>query len=162
MATDEDHRHTEQLRREYAQCLRLLELRAARHGDSVEPAVLIEIEELRASIAALDLTTAPALVPEVREIVQKHFDSDLAFLVAQIAELTRRMLATDGHINSLMALHHAAQVWRIAIADDVQTLKEDRAHDNSERQHGQRWNRILLIAIVILVIAGLIARTLYL
>ena len=162
MASDEDRQHAERLRREYAQRLRLLELRAARHGDSVEPAVLIEIEGLRAAIAALDLTTAPALGPEVREIVQKHFDSDLDFLIAQIAELTRRMLATDGHINSLMALHHAAQTWRIAIADDVQALKEDRAHDNHERQRGQRWNRILLIAIVILVVLGLIARTLYL
>lgn len=162
MATDEDRRHTEKLRREKTRRLHLLEERAARQGISTDPATLAEIEDLRADIAGLEMVAAPSLSQEVRAVVRRHFEDDLDFLIAQYGQLTRRQMHVEEQVDTLTSQHHAAQTWRLAIADDVQALKQTQVEEKKARKRGQRWNRVLLIAIIVLVIVGLAARALYL
>lgn len=83
--------HRARLKRSYTRRLRVLELRAARQGDDTDPATDLEIEDLRAKIADLQLADAPAPDPEVKEAIRRRFESELDFLIVSFRSINERL-----------------------------------------------------------------------
>lgn len=162
MATADDRQHAEHLLYEYRRRLRGLEVRKARHGDLVDPAVDSEIDDLRLNIATLEALGTPEPAPEVQEAVRAHVADDYMFLFTQFVKFGSRLTHVEQRVETVAQQQSRADAWRLSIGEDVRGLKLGQDKNDHERKRGQRWNRVLLIAIIVLVIVGLAARALYL
>lgn len=167
----EEAQHRAALKRTYTKRLHLLELRAARQGDTVDPQVVTEIDDIKANLASLDLADAPAAAPEVRAAVRNRFDSELEFLIAQFTSITRRQTTTEEkvgdladqlgalaqHISAIVthqveAAHERAENLRATVA-----IAQALAHEQTNRIGGQRLNFWLLVAAVVAGVLSLAA-----
>lgn len=152
---EEEQAHRDRLKRVYTKRLRLLELRAARQGDTVDPAILTEIEEIKTNIAGLETIEQPKVAPEVSATIRKHFESDLDFLISQFRRLNERITAFEDQVKTMVEQSYHAQEWRLHIADDVRQLQTDSSLERGLRKRGQRFNRALMIVILLTVLAAL-------
>lgn len=162
MATAEDQQYAAHLLYEYRRRLRGLELRKARQGITVDPAIDVEIEELHLNIAMLESLAGPEPSAAVREVVQARVAEDYTFVLTQFAKFGGRLAEVERRIETVAQQQSRADTWRLSIGEDVRTLTLTQDKEQLARKRGQRWNRVLLIAIIVLVIVGLAARALYL
>jgi hypothetical protein len=162
MATAEDRQHAQHLLYEYRRRLRGLELRTARQGMILtDPSVELEIEELRLNIATLEALTEPEPTLEVQEVVRAHVEMDYMFLFTQFVKFGSRLTGVEQRVENVVQHQSRADVWRLGATEDMQGLKAAQSRNDAARQRGQRRYLVLFIVIVILVVLGLIARTLY-
>lgn len=161
---DEEAAHRAALKKTYIARLRLLELRAARQGESVDPAVITEIGDIKTNLAGLDLAEAPAPAPLVAEAIRSRFANEFDFWVAQLTELTRRQTATEGKVGDLGALvrevvHHQTEAAkeRAASLEAIIEMAQALAHEQTNRIGGQRLNFWLLVAAVVAGVLSLAA-----
>lgn len=155
MATLEERAHARELLTTYQRRLRIREKQLTRAGDSVDPAIVLDIEELRVNITALEPLVQPEPSQEVKEVIRQHVD-DAVFLFVQLAKFGERLTHVEEQAQTASEqataaaqAQAAAQTWRLNIAADVETLKVDQ----EQRQPGQRRNfRLQLLSIVLLAI----------
>lgn len=145
---DDDKAHRDRLRRENMRRLRVLELRKARQGDATDPAVLTEIEEIRATLATLDMADAPSPAPEATAHLRHRFVDEFDFWIAQLAALTMRQTRTEDRVGTLET--------KVDRADELTALwrgEHAATHEANDRDRawGQRRNFWLLIAILVLI-----------
>lgn len=146
---DEDKAHRERLRKENTRRLRVLELRKARQGDGTDPAVLTEMEEIRATLATLDMAEVPAPATEATAHLRNRFADDFEFWVAQLASLTNRQThteewqsKTEGRLETVERRQDEAADWR--------------GEETRARKWGQRrnfWIGMTTLALVLIAIA---------
>jgi hypothetical protein len=156
MATDEDRQHAAELLHEYRKRLRIQERRKAKQGDSADPSLDIDIAELRLNIATLEALIEPEPALEVQEVVRAHVADDYMFLFSQFVKFGSRLTHVEQRVEAVSQQQGRADVWRLGIADDVLTLKNGQTKNDVERKAGQRLNRALLIAVVVLLVVGLL------
>lgn len=154
MASPDDRQRTERLIYEYRRRLHLLERRAARQGDDVDPQVEIEAEDLRLNIATLQALIGPEPAPEVLSAVKRHVESDWAMLFAQFVKFGQRLTRVEERVETIAAAQTAAQIERLATYDDVQAIKRQQAETERKRR---RWQPFYVAAWAIIVIAVLLA-----
>lgn len=143
---DDDKAHRDRLRRENTRRLRVLELRKARQGDATDPAVLTEMEEIRANLAFLDLADAPKPAPEVRASVGS--ESILDLVIAQVGKFGERLTGVEERIVKVETRQEDAAEWRFV--------------EREERQYGQRRNFRISMANLILLLLIIAAALLFL
>jgi hypothetical protein len=78
------------------------------------------------------------------------------FLFTQFVKFGLRLTHVEQRVETVSQQQGRADVWRLGIADDVLTLKTSQATNDVERKAGQRMNRALLIAVVVLLVVGLL------
>ena len=145
---DDDQAHRDRLRRENMRRLRVLELRKARQGDATDPAVLTEMEEIRATLATLDMAEAPTPAPEATAHLRSRFVDEFEFWIAQLAALTMRQTRTEDRVGTLETkVDQADQVSAAWRSEHAATHEAS----NLDRIWGQRRNFWLLIAILVLI-----------
>lgn len=156
MATLEERAHARELLTTYQRRLRVREKQLSRAGDSVDPAIVLDIEELRVNITALEPLVQPEPSQEVKEVIRQHVD-DAVFLFVQLAKFGERLTNVEQQAQTASEQATAAaqaqasaQVWRLNIAADVETLKTDQ----EQRKPGQRRNYWLQLVSIGLVILG--------
>lgn len=167
MAADE-RAHREKLRKEYTRRKRLLEIRKARQGDTADPSLDIDLEEINASLALLDAAAAPKATDEVRAAVgQEHIDH---LVIAQVAKIAERQTKSEEYAQDIAATLEQStkltQEWRettgeqlIEIKDQMIEIKDQivglviNAHaETRKREWGQRRNFWLSIAAIMLML----------
>lgn len=142
MATAEDIAHAQRLLKKYKGRLRVRELQKATQGDSADPAIDIEIEELKASIADLEQHQPSELIVETRQAIRKQYDNDIDFLIADGAARNRRQTRMEEQGLAIAQEVHAVKDKMLAMSADVQDLKDDKRMG----ERGRRRNLVLLIA----------------
>lgn len=150
-APDESRLHNERLLYNYTRRLRLLEDRKSKQGDSADPAVEIEIEELRLNVATLEELLAPAVSPEVQAAVRRS-EGDWAMLFAQFVKYGQRLTRVEEKADRVAEQQTRDAHWRINATGAIEQLAINVATNDSKRQTGQTWNRRLLISVTILVV----------
>ncbi len=159
MAAPEDRRHAERLIREYTRRKRVLELRKAKQGDSADPAVDVEIEELEAGIAAVLPLTKPDPPQEAKELVEKQASGglDIAMLFVQGTQVNTRLTQMQEQLVDIKHEQARAQVWRIEASEKLEQIPVIQAtvqQEVSGRMLGQWLNRLFIFGIAVLVSAG--------
>lgn len=156
MATLEERAHARELLTTYQRRLRVREKQLSRAGDSVDPAIVLDIEELRVNITALEPLVQPEPSQEVKEVIRQHVD-DAVFLFVQLAKFGERLTHVEEQAQTASEQataaaqqQQSAQLWRLGIAADVEALKTDR----EERKPGQRRNFKLQLLSIGLVVLG--------
>lgn len=162
MATLEERAHARDLLTAYQRRLRVREKQLTRAGDWVDPAIVLDIEELRVNITALEPLVQPEPSQEVKEVIRQHVD-DAVFLFVQLAKFGERLTHVEEQAQTASEQATAAaqaqasaQLWRLDIAADVAALKTGQ----EERKPGQRrnfWLQLLSIAILAIVAVSVIA-----
>lgn len=162
MATLEERAHARELLTTYQRRLRVREKQLSRAGDSVEPSIVLEIEELRVNITALEPLVQPEPSQEVKEVIRQHVD-DAVFLFVQLAKFGERLTHVEEQAQTASEQataaaqqQQAAQLWRLDIAADVAALKTDQ----QQRKPGQRrnyWLQLLSIGLVVVGFAIVVA-----
>lgn len=161
MATDEDRQHAAHLLREYRSQLRLLELRKAKQGDRSHPSLDTEMEELRINIAALEPLTEREPAPEVKEAIRRYIVDDYMFMFTQFANFRTRLTNVEQQTGAIAKQHASAQEWRLTISEDVKALKGEQTEEKQARRRGQRFNRYLLVAVVIIIMLSVLFGRVY-
>lgn len=145
MPEGDDRVHRQRLRKEYKRRLYALELRQARQGDDTDPAVVTEIEDLRAKLADLQLAELTPPAPEVKEAVRRRFDDDLDFLIASFRSVNERQTRTEEEVTAIKAeLREESKTsaqWREGHA-------QAHADGEASRVWGQRRNFWLLLVVL--------------
>ena len=126
--------------------LRVLELRKARQGDATDPAVLTEMEEIHATLAALDMADAPEPSPEATAHVRNRFATELDFLIAQFSSITARQTRTEERVTQVEVKQEVAAV--------------ERAQERTDRIAGQQRNyrisAVTLVLLILIIMAALV------
>lgn len=122
-ADEEGRRHAEHLLYEYRRRLRVRERQKVRLGDAADPAVDMEIAELRTNIALLEPVVEPEPSEEVREAVRRHIADDYLFVFRQVVKVTQRMALREQH--------------DAVLADEIQQIKVAAETDRAERPRRQ-------------------------
>lgn len=146
MATTEDRQHAERLIKEHKKRLRLLELRLARQGDSADPSVEREINDIKAALSDLEGHEPSAIVTQARQVVRNQYDNDIDFLVADGAARNRRQTKTEETVVATAQELHSVKDDVIAMKDDVQKLWANYANEQRDRVYGQKRNFRLSVA----------------
>lgn len=158
MATADDRRHAERLIREYTRRKRVLELRKAKQGDSADPAVDVEIEELEAGIAALSPLTKPEPPAEAKQLVERQAGGlDMSMLFVQGTQQNARLTKIEEALGGIRDEQAMARVWRVNVTEQIEKLPDIQSMLQSEvgkRVIGQWTNRIFIFLIAVLVSAG--------
>jgi hypothetical protein len=153
MASIEDRQHAQRLIHEYRRRLRALEIRKARQGDSADPAIDLEIDELRLNIATLEALIEPEPAPEVQEAVKRHVEGDYTFMFAQFVKFGQRLSRVEERVDKVAQAQHAASAWRLRIGEKIDA-------NDAARVKGQRRNLLLsigtLAALAVLALAFLV------
>jgi hypothetical protein len=159
VATDEDRVHNEAKLRAYRKRLRVLEIRAIKQGDQVDPSVLTEIEDIRpevarleARIAGLDMLAIQAPPPEMRQELRDKYKDYEDLIIAMLGSLNRRMTDFEGQIVAIAGQRHAEQAWRMGITEDMQGLKVAQTKNDHDRKRGQRRNLALFLVVIVLLV----------
>jgi hypothetical protein len=140
MATSEDRQHAERLIREHKKRLRLLEVRLARQGDSADPSVEREIDDIKAALSDLEGHAPSAIVTEARQVVRNQYDNDIDFLIADGAARNRRQTKTEETVAATAHELHSVKDDVIAMKADVEELKKGHTTEQKAREHGQKRN----------------------
>lgn len=161
MATLEERAHAHELLTTYQRRLRIREKQLTRAGDTVDPAIVLDIEELRVNITALEPLVQVEPSQEVKEVILQRADN-VVFLFVQLAKFGERLTnveqqAQNASEQATAAAQQqaAAQLWRLDIATDVAALKTDQ----EQRKPGQRrnfWLQLLSIGLLAIVVVGVI------
>lgn len=149
MATTEDRQHAQRLIYQYRRRLYILEERKARQGDNADPAVDIELDELRLNIATLEALVEPEPADEVKAVVQRHVESDWAMMFAQMVKFGQRLTKVEERVDTVVQSQASAQLWRIDITDRL-------AVSDAARQWGQRRNLMISLGTLVLLIFAVI------
>lgn len=151
MATTEDKRHAERLIREYTRRKRVLELRKAKQGDSADPAVEVEIEELEAGIAALHPLTKPEPPAEAKQLVERQAGGlDMTMLFVQGTQQNTRLTKIEEGLSDIREEQSRAHVWRVTVGEDIAqipVIASALRHEVTKRVYGQWLNRAYLFAV---------------
>jgi hypothetical protein len=150
MATAEDRQHAERLIKEHKKRLRLLELRLARQGDSADPSVAGEIQDIKAALSDLEGHAPSAIVTEARQVVRNQYDNDIDFLVADGAARNRRQTKTEETVAATAQELHSVKDEVLAMKADVSKLKTDHQDERTARAWGQKRNLRLSVASLVL------------
>jgi hypothetical protein len=161
MATLEERAHARELLTTYQRRLRIREKQLTRAGDSVDPAIVLEIEELRVNITALEPLLQPEPSQEVKEVIRQHVD-DVVFLFVQVAKFGERLTHVEEQAQTASEqataaaqAQAAAQLWRLDVTAAIEALNTDQ----KQRKPGQRrnlWLQLLSIALLGVVVVGVI------
>lgn len=147
MATSEDRQHAHRLIADYTRRMQVLERRKARQGDNADPAVDIELDELRLNVATLEALVEPEPADEVKAVVQRHIESDWAMMFAQFVKFGQRLTKVEERVDTVAQSQASAQLWRIDIAERLEV-------SDAARQYGQRRNLVIslgtLAALIVL------------
>ena len=163
MAAPEDRAHAEQLIRAHKKRLRLLELRLARHGDSADPSIEGEIQDIKAAISDLEGHAPSDVITEARQVVRNQYNNDIDFLVADGAARNRRQTKTEETVTATAQELHSVKDDVIAMKADVANLKIDHVAEHRARAWGQRRNLsiglgnlvlLLLLALAVWIVLG--------
>jgi hypothetical protein len=167
MATLEERAHARELLTAYQRRLRVREKQLSRAGDSVDPAIVLDIEELRVNITALEPLVQPEPSQEVKEVIRQHVD-DAVFVFVQLAKFGERLTHVEEQAQTASEQataaaqqQQAAQLWRLDITANMEALKTDQ----EQRKPGQRrnfWLQLLGIVLNIVVACVLIGAIVYL
>lgn len=157
-ASPEDREHARQLLKIRRQRLYLREEQQARLGDSADPSIALDIAQLRADIAALDiLVNAPEPSGDVQDAIDRHLLGDnLRFIFWQVAQFGERLTHVEERSDQTAQAQHAAQLDRLATRDAIARLETTAAANDDARKRGQWLNRSLLIAILGIALAGIL------
>lgn len=145
MATPEARKEAEELLAIYRRRLRVRDKQAARLGDSADPIIQLDREELLLNIAMLEPLAEPEPATEAKDLVQRVLTDDLTLLYVQGARTNTRLAQVE-------QAQHASQEWRMQTTADVQTLKAGFSHEKQARKRGQRLRISAELAIVVLVL----------
>lgn len=150
MATAEDRAHAQKMLKTYRARLRLQELKKAKLGDSADPMIDMEIQDLRGAIAEIEDHKLPAVVTEARQIARNQYENDLEFIMADGAVRNRRLTQSEEWIEKLSVEIHE-------VGKDVRNLKEDVRQSEAARATGAPfWRRaVSLIALIALIALAL-------
>lgn len=158
MATSEDRQHAERLIREHKKRLRLLELRRARQGDSADPSVDQEIEDIKNALLELEGHTPSELVTQARQVARNQYENDIEFLIADGAARNRRQTRTEEKVDFIAAEIHAVKDEVIVVKSDVQTLqKEHKKSEEERRVWAPVWRAAWLSAVILALLALAVA-----
>lgn len=148
MASQEDREHNRQLLKLSRARLRIREEQALKLGDTADPSVQLDIEQLRIDIAALEqITSAPEPSAAVAEAIDRHLDGNIQFLFVQMLKIAQRMTHSEEQITQISQAQHAAQLDRLATREALE-------RNDQERKGGQLLNRALLFSILGIAICG--------
>lgn len=145
---DEEKQHRAELRTVYIRRKRLLELRKARQGERSEPALDMELEEVRASLHLLDLADAPKASAEAQAAAGGN-ENILALAIAQLGKFGERLTGVETKVDAVdtavAAVQHEAAVWR---------EEHGKAHvtEGLARLHGQHIRIAVEVGFIVLVI----------
>jgi len=149
---DDRRLHNERLIYNYSRRLKLLEERRSKQGDSTDPAVEIEIDELRLNIATLEELLAPDVSPEVQAAIRRN-EGDWAMLFAQFVRFGQRLTKVEERAQGLAEQDTRDAHWRLNVTGAIEHVAKEVVGNDAARKSGQLWNRRLLIGIALLVAA---------
>jgi hypothetical protein len=142
MATPEARKEAEEMLAIYQRRLRVRNRQIARLGDSADPSIEIERDELLLNIALLEPLTIPEPSAEAKDLVRRHLADDTTLLYIQGAQLNTRMVKVEQQ-------QHASQGWRLAIDDAIKDVRNALAHEKVSRKRGQFLRVSLEVAVLI-------------
>jgi hypothetical protein len=159
MASSDDRAHAERLLYEHRRRLKALELRKVRAGDSADPSLDTQIEDTRRDVSVLEALLETSVSDDVRDTIRRNTEGDFDFtmLFLQGVKQNERITKIEEKVEVVVQAQNSAQLWRLDIADRLET--SDRA-----RIHGQRRNfrislgNIALILFVLLMVIILFMR----
>jgi len=147
----EERQHAERILYDLRRRLRYREQQKVRLGDSADPSVDADIEQLKAEIDYLKPVTEPEPREEVKDIVRRHIADDYLFIYTQVAKLVTRTTKIEERVAHVEEKQDSAAKWRDATTEAM-------VSERSERIRGQRRNLALLIVAVggVLVVAAIL------
>jgi len=149
---DEDRVQAEKLLKAYRQRLRYREEQIARLGDTADPAIPIDRDDLEREIGLLEAVLKPDSSPAVAGLIKRRLEDDV-FLFQQSVEQNQRITRVEQSQSRMGVQLYEAQKDRMIIHADVADLKRRAQADDYHAERGRRRNyRLLLINVVLLVI----------
>ena len=88
---EDEKRHAAQLIHTLTRRLRLREYQKARLGDTADPSVDTEIEDLELNIAMLKPIVEPQVETEVQSVVKRYIADDYLFIYTQVVKFGKRV-----------------------------------------------------------------------
>lgn len=146
--------HQERLKQARIKRLQQLEMRIARQGDSVDPSVVNEADDLRILIAGYDVS-APD--PGIKESIQRRYGDELTFIIMQVAKFGERLTGVEQgqaaigeRLTEVEKGQAVASEWRTAAGAQLQEIVGALAAERELRVSGQKKNYRLSVVSVIL------------
>lgn len=149
MATAEDRAHAQKMLKTLKARLRFQELKKAKLGDSADPVLDMDIQEVREAIAEIEGHKLPAVVIEARQATRNQYDNDLEFIMADGAVRNRRLTQSEERQETLAVEVHE-------IGKEVLNLKATVADSEKARASGAPFLRRVLVGIAIVASLGLL------
>lgn len=161
MAISEDERQqAEQLLYEVNRRLKIRNYQITKHGDSADPAWIIDAEDLRRKRAALEAVLTPELPDEISGLVKRRLEDDY-FVFQQQIETNQRVAVVEGEIKAIKEQQYAASIERLATNTTVQRIEQ--RQDATERKR-RFWSKVWLAVwalIFLAVVLGLVFGRIY-
>lgn len=154
MAGSEDRAHAERLLYEHRRRLKALELRKVRAGDSVDPSIDTQIEDERRDVAVLEALLESPVSDDVRDTIRRNTEGDFDFtmLFLQGVKQNERITKIEEKVETVMQGQGAAQLWRLDIAERLESSDKARIHGQRRNFRISIGNIALILFVMLLVV----------
>jgi hypothetical protein len=159
--TEDDRQQAERLLYEVERRLKVRDYQITKHGDSADPAWIIDAEDLRRKRAALHAVLTPELPDEISGLVKRRLEDDY-FIFQQQLETNRRVATLEEDVRAVKETQYAASVWRLATGARIEAIEETTARSERKRSRLQPIYLVLFIILVTAVVGGVIFGRIYL
>lgn len=154
MALSEDEvAHAQALLTDNQRRLRIRERQIERAGDSVDPSVLLDAEDIRKKIVALTAILEPELPDEISGLVKRRLEDDY-FIFQQTLGAKQDVALLREDLAAVKQSQGLAATWRMQTDDRLGRI-EGQVGDSEKKRAAGAW--LYRAGLLIALLAGLLA-----